>query len=286
MYHPYFRGKQFDLLALKTLIENDLLSAKILPIIEPVKLNPALAKLLQVAQKKQRTIYLIQNPQAGAFMTTSGEQTLQQMKAAPALILDGSFGREEMKADLLITQQYNALQEWEWQKNQTKVLVPLEFRLLQKVRGPKILSQDPFTRLAQTEYYAEIPDEIFSTAHLTYQKRGFVGFSDFSIDSRRYYEKGYPSSVLSLHLVYFAADTLRIHHFLSPADLPTQKEQFLALMEEIAAWEKVICGSSPTLGFNLLLTNASQGKFPGMGVMRKAAVMHHMETIGRFLDGS
>ena len=37
MYYPYFRGKQFDLLALKSLLEMEQLSLEVQPVIEPIR---------------------------------------------------------------------------------------------------------------------------------------------------------------------------------------------------------------------------------------------------------
>ena len=37
MYFPYLRGRQFELIALRELLENDLIGDKIIPIIEPIK---------------------------------------------------------------------------------------------------------------------------------------------------------------------------------------------------------------------------------------------------------
>jgi hypothetical protein len=45
MYYPYFRGKQFDLIALRTLLEENCLSKRIQPIIEPVKKNGCFYKI-------------------------------------------------------------------------------------------------------------------------------------------------------------------------------------------------------------------------------------------------
>ena len=38
MYFPYLRGRQFELIALRELVEKDVLSSKIIPVIEPVML--------------------------------------------------------------------------------------------------------------------------------------------------------------------------------------------------------------------------------------------------------
>ncbi len=284
MYYPYFRGKQFDLIALRTLLEENVLSPKIQPIIEPVKKTTAFTKLLTVSQKLAHPLYVIQNPQAGAFLTEEGLAALQQLPNPKARLLDQPLETIEQLPELLIVNQATAALDSDWTGNRGKVLVPEEFRLLQKVQGERILSQDLFTRLPRTSYYQESLDEIFSTAQHTYRKKGFSGFSDFSIDSRIYYEHGYPTPILSLHLVYFEADVLRIHHFLSPEDLPSQKEKFFVLMAEIEQWQTKLCGNQLTKGLALLLANADNGKFPGMGVMRKAAVMHHMEVMSRYLD--
>ena len=42
MYFPYLRGRQFELIALRELVEKGVLSSRITPIIEPVKLSSTL----------------------------------------------------------------------------------------------------------------------------------------------------------------------------------------------------------------------------------------------------
>ena len=44
MYFPYLRGRQYELLALRELVKNNLLGEHIIPIIEPVKLSSTLVK--------------------------------------------------------------------------------------------------------------------------------------------------------------------------------------------------------------------------------------------------
>ncbi|MGX7149884.1 sce7725 family protein [Enterococcus ureasiticus] len=284
MYYPYFRGKQFDLLALTTLVEKNRLSTHILPIIEPVKNSNALKKFIDLFQRENQPFYLIQNPQTGDFLTKEGVLYLNALSLEKAVIVEQPIETLSEEPHLFVIGDSTPALQSDWQANQTKVLIPKEFRLLQKIKGEKILSQDVFTRLPKTSFYQECPDEFFSDTHLTFKKSGFVGFSDFSIDSRIYYEHSYPSKILSLHLVYFENDSLRIHHFLSTEEAPTQKDKFFELMDEISEWKNKLCGENLTLGIELLLAAVSNDKFPGMGVMRKAAVMHHMELMSRYLD--
>lgn len=284
MYYPYFRGKQFDLLALTTLLIDQRLSKKIVPIIEPVKNSATFKKFLIEIQKRKHPFFIVQNPQAGDFLTLTGAEYLDSLSAPKASIIDQPIETFQHSSELFIAERAAPILESDWQNNQIPVLIPEEFRLLQKIQGPKILSQDVYTRLPRSEFYQECPDELFSTTHLTFRKRGFDGFSDFSIDSRIYYEHSYPSKYLSFHLVYFEKEVLRIHHFLATNEELSQKEQFFDLMEQLLCWKEQLCGGETTLGFTLLLDAFSAEKFPGMGVMRKAAVMHHMELMSRYLE--
>ena len=52
MYFPYVRGRQYELLALKELVSGGLLSDKIIPIVEPVKLSPTLINTMDEFIKK------------------------------------------------------------------------------------------------------------------------------------------------------------------------------------------------------------------------------------------
>ena len=66
MYYPYFRGKQFDLLALKSLLEMEQLSLEVQPVIEPIRQSKTFGIQLSCFRKK-RILFVIVNPQAGTF---------------------------------------------------------------------------------------------------------------------------------------------------------------------------------------------------------------------------
>jgi len=42
MYFPYFRGRQYELLALRELVQNRLLGKFVMPVVEPVRITPTL----------------------------------------------------------------------------------------------------------------------------------------------------------------------------------------------------------------------------------------------------
>ena len=68
MYLPLLRGKQYELIALRELIQEDLLSQKIVPIIEPVKLSSTLIKTLSTFVEFNKEIAIIINPEVGDFI--------------------------------------------------------------------------------------------------------------------------------------------------------------------------------------------------------------------------
>ena len=61
MYFPYLKGRQYELLAIRELLSKNLLSEKIIPIIEPVKVSSTLLSTLETASSSKRKIGVICN---------------------------------------------------------------------------------------------------------------------------------------------------------------------------------------------------------------------------------
>lgn len=51
MYFPYLRGRQYELIAIRELIEKGKLSSFVVPIIEPVKLSSTLSNTLDICKE-------------------------------------------------------------------------------------------------------------------------------------------------------------------------------------------------------------------------------------------
>ena len=80
MYFPYLRGRQFELIALRELVEKDVLSSKITPIIEPVKLSSTLVKTIETYKENNKQLAIITNPKVGSFIIDAEEKKNQQLK--------------------------------------------------------------------------------------------------------------------------------------------------------------------------------------------------------------
>ena len=59
MYFPYVRGRQYEMLALRELVTQGLLSSKILPVVEPVKLSSTLlSTMAEFVKNKKRDLII------------------------------------------------------------------------------------------------------------------------------------------------------------------------------------------------------------------------------------
>ena len=90
MYLPYLRGRQYELLAVRELLENSLLGHHVIPIIEPIKLSFTLLKTLESFRDVHQAIAVVQNPQVGNF---SGEMDVA--KETPMPRNRGTHGNEK-----------------------------------------------------------------------------------------------------------------------------------------------------------------------------------------------
>ena len=77
MYFPYFRGRQYELLALKELAAKSLISSFVVPVIEPVKIIPALNNSLAAFQAASLPVALVLNPNVGDL--TDEPQIINQL---------------------------------------------------------------------------------------------------------------------------------------------------------------------------------------------------------------
>ena len=74
MYLAYLRGRQYELIALRELVEKQVLSNKIIPVIEPVRLSTTLVKTIELYGQKNRLIAFITNPKVGNFVDEKNEE--------------------------------------------------------------------------------------------------------------------------------------------------------------------------------------------------------------------
>jgi hypothetical protein len=308
MYHPYFRGKQFDLLCIRDMA-SVFKEAAFCPIIEPVRdelggLNRALDAVVGV---DGRAIVIV-NPHHGD-LSDSGA-TLSGLLKEKYLDLPGISAGILLKHDTSTTEALKCRQN---HADHSPVLIHAGFgeakilaekigkhaedrhvflekycgKLYQKhfSGGHRILLRDGFERKRNRDYE---PLERFSDLHATFRDEGMDGFGDFLIVGDEYSEAGGPAYAVAIHLTFIDPDddnSMWIHHFVSERqDTPTDPagkfaEALAKMMKVLNRSNSKIIETSAVQEFRAL---HRQGHFPGLGQVKKLSMNHHIETLADY----
>lgn len=315
MYFPYVRGRQYELLALRELVTNNILGNLVTPIVEPVKLSTTLVNMMEEYIKVGHPVSIIRNPVVGTFNSDWKEarelskeagykQRFSEQYENPVIIkslimqknaklwLDFWDKHDVNKSDLLIInvdRNYLDLYESAFGTvNPCYVLMPDESVFRRKIRQNKVLLDDKFEKKDRNADYQNSEDDFFSDDHLYYKDDGFIGFSDYSVVGNEYLESGFAPYAVAIHIVYFAKDeTLRVRHFVSDSneDITNPALKFYEAVSKLAAWYN----AKPhpvemTLGLQTFLHHYEQKSYPGLGTVKKLSLMHHLELMSMYLS--
>lgn len=305
MYFPYLRGRQFELIALRELVEKDVLSSKITPIIEPVKLSSTLVKTIETYRANNKQLAIITNPKVGGFNSDVKEKKNQKLKESLSACLRESNNilfmnllRSNSKPDKFIEKHSNnmgticndkdAIPIYETYFASADVkynLIPDESGFRRKIRKNRVLLADKFNKQDRNNDYIEVDDEPFSEDHLYYLEDGYVGFADYSVIGKEYNETGFAPYAVAIHIVYFDIDdSLRVKHFVSDSndDISDPAGKFQEALSKLVAWneEKQL----DTVAMKEFEDLYHREAYPGLGTVKKLSIMHHFELIGRYLD--
>ena len=309
MYYPYFRGRQYELIAIRE--SAPILAEKnFVPIIEPVKerLN-SLRKTLDKLCDENARVILITNPQKGDHSDNNvdlidlinedypEQQNLicgillsEKTSAAEAIELCEAFDDKEIAlihAGFLQPKELSRAIDG-FENVNTSIFFESCGKLYQNHfvdHSNRILMRDGFKRRRNRDYPST---EFFSDLHVTFQLEGMDGFGDFLIVGDEYSENGGPAYTVTIHLTYIDSDKddgMHIRHFKSDRQ-DTPKDPAGKFAE---ALEKLI--SAMERGDNKILeTDAvvefrefhERGHYPGLGYVKKLSMKHHIETLAKF----
>ncbi|VVE50163.1 hypothetical protein PHO31112_04644 [Pandoraea horticolens] len=310
MYHPFFRGKQFELLTIRETAAL-LAESNFTPIIEPVRRGfGGLQRALEAVCSANGKAIVIVNPDCGDYAEDGNEipEFLNEFAA-----------QENISAGILLTAEMSvadALSYLAELRSHNPTFIHAGFvdarALAEALRGHDNANRHVFLNDYCGRLYARHfvgsdrtvigdgfekrkrnadhpPVEEFSDLHVTYESDGMDGFGDFLIVGDDYSEVGGPAYTVAIHLTFIDPekdDVMYVYHFISetnstPTDPAGKFAQALAKL--IATLDS---GTS-----NLRETNAirefrelyNRGHFPGLGHVKKLAMKHHIETIAEFL---
>ena len=314
MYFPFLRGRQFELLALRELAENNLLGNFVIPIIEPVKLSPTLVKTMSIFNDASQLLSVIRNPIVGSFMKdlqevkaeSKGEsnkndfltlynkenviKSLIMQKNAASLLKHWQSKGVDKKELLVVNNDRDYLDFYEEEFGSITpqyALIPDESSFRRRIRRSRVLLDDKFEKQNRNADYQTVTDEFFSDDHLYYKDDGFKGFSDYSVVGNEFKEGGFAPYAVAIHIVYFANDqSLRIKHFVSDSneDISNPAKKFYEAVTKLADWYNVKPHPvEATLGLSTLLDHYENQTYPGLGSVKKLSIMHHLELMGKYL---
>jgi hypothetical protein len=311
MYHPYFRGKQYELVTVREMAPV-LKQAGFRPIIEPVKESlGSLQKALDAVASVDGRAIVIVNPYHGD-LSEAGEPVTD-------LLQKRFLDLRQISAGILLKQETavdEAMQCYDDHASHAPVFIHAGFSqaktLAEKLRGhrpqpchvfldrlcgklyqkhftgaQRVLLRDGFQRKRNRDYNLIEP---FSDLHATYRDEGMQGFGDFLIVGDDYFETGGPAYAVAIHLTFIDPDqddSMLIYHFKSKRqDTPTDPagkfaEALDEMMKTLDAGDSKVLETSAVQEFRSLY---EQGHFPGLGYVKKLSMNHHIETLADYLQ--
>ncbi|MCL2547478.1 MAG: sce7725 family protein [Oscillospiraceae bacterium] len=313
MYFPYFRGRQYELLALRELVAENLISELVVPIVEPVKLTSTFKGTLEAYTSQNRQIALIFNPEVGAFAgqnnfleMLSPEQTgllpgqsEKRSVVIPALLMNSNaecvastllHKNVPTEKNIVIITNRDYLESYKNLYTDTSpqyTLFPDEREFRRGITSGKVMLKDNFRKQPKNADYPD--DEFYTEDHLFYKDEGYNGFGDYSIVGNEYVEGGFAPYAVAIHIVYFAEDnTLRICHFISDSndDISDVAGKFNEAVQKLASWYRNGQNKQQTKAIDILLSHSDNGTYPGLPTIKKLSIMHHLELVSKYLDGN
>lgn len=316
MYHPYFRGKQFELITIREMAKI-LARSAFVPIIEPVKepLSGLERTLRAICDAKGKAIVVI-NPDYGDHAEDG---------ASIFSLLNSEFPREEgIAAGILLKDGMtvdNAIEYCNRQEYCNPVFIHAGFsepkKLAEKLEDSRKKSQHVFVERYCGKLYrkhfehskrillrdgflgngfqrrrnADYPEvEVFSDLHVTYNEDRMNGFGDFLIVGDDYSEGGGPAYAVAIHLTFIDPDkddVMYIYHFLSTTrDTPTDPagkfgQALTKLIDKLNSRNSKLFEGEAIQEFRGL---HDKQHFPGLGYVKKLSMKHHIETLSNYLS--
>ena len=292
----------------------------VIPIIEPVRFNSTFLTTVQKFIEANRKIVIIRNPKVGSFkkdldsfqknitdetdiakqeklkkILSDFEGMLQEPNVISAYLCNEKIISECINGDLTVENKvlinlsndtFYSYEDYQDKLVAKYTLIPNnDFK--EVVESEAVILEDVFKKAKRNTDYLITTDEIFSRRHLNYSQNGYVGFSDYSIVGDSYEETGFAPLAVAIHILYFGEKReLRVHHFVSESNenISDPGRKFEEAMRKLEKWQQKN-KLSVTLGLENLFNFYKTGRFPGLGVVKRCSLMHHLELIGKELEG-
>ncbi|MGP4970652.1 sce7725 family protein [Psychrobacter aquimaris] len=310
MYFPFLRNKQNEILAIKEL-GSDILksSVTISPIFEPVKLTGSFKKNLPSIAENNINFTVIINPREGEFLGRH-EEIIKNCTEILGSYNNYQFGviidentNIQLICDILESLEINKKLTLIHYKDIEDVGSELaclseKFDIVTNVinvnnirdryfsnfeESSIVTLRDCFISQEKNADYLGFSDSRFSNDHETYLEDNLKGFSDYLTIGDNYTTGGFAPYAVAIHITYLDNKGLRIKHFTSDSNFDTKNTsgKFLEALEKLVNCDEV--KNLDTIAMREFLSLYERKHFPGLGVVKKLSVMHHIEIVDRVL---
>ncbi len=308
MYYPLLRARQFELITLRELANEELTQGYVIPIFEPVKeSNNNLNLAYNVFSEKEQIVYLIVNPIVGEI---DGDNThfLDYIKPLDSDIIKPAFYYHN-NADYI----KNSISKYSFKNcmlichndvsadnNDFKELVELNEitainiedpgrnrsldRFIRSLNKTYIRLDDLFEKQARNSDFLTIEQHRFSEEHLYYSQEGYSGFSDYTVLPNEFSDGGSTPRAVAIHLTYLNGENqIWIRHFTSETNdsIANVQGKFAEASEKAVKYcrENGLNNSA----IQELEKYFDEEHYPGLGTVKKLSIKNHILIIRHFL---
>lgn len=313
MYFPFLRGKQFELIALRE--EAPLIgdSGKIIPVIEPIKESGSYKKTLEAFDEYNIQYCLIINPRVSDSPLQAEEaisffnQFDKKGRPIYTFIIDNLTNIEKLTSFIYkhLTEEkiafiYKNLPEDDQLLSEMIDNISCTYNFISEGYSKRYIRQirkrysgdnrnlillaDHFPKQDRNSDYPKAP-VFFSDDHAFYQEENFIGFSDYLTIGENYSELGFAPRAVTFHLTFTKDNELWIKHFVSdtidndPSKVGQKSDE--ALKKAKAFIQEKHLNTSAT---NEIIEISDEGRFPGLGYLKKLSIKHHIELVNQLME--
>lgn len=308
MYYPLLRARQFELIALRELANEQQIHGSIVPILEPVKSsNNNLIIANRTFLEKNINAFFIVNPSVGE-MPGDNVNFINLLLELNNPNITPAFRYKENSAYIVEALNNNAFQR-------CMVICPPDtttedrafINLVNDRRITAICNESPtgnrtlhrvlnglgklyirlddlFEKQPKNSAFLDIGEHKFSEEHLFYLEERFSGFSDYTVLPSEYIDGGSTPRAVVIHLTYFKNESeIWIRHFTSNTNDSIANVQ--GKFAEAAQKAVTFCR-------NLRLQNSAISEleyyydnqhYPGLGTVKKLAIKNHLILVSEYL---
>ena len=312
MYFPYLLTKQFDLLAVRGLLDATPNPTTVTPILEPVVTDSSdLRRCLELMGAAGAPLIVIMNPHQGPFragpFATWQKEVTNVLDQHPSLMagfrchqtttlaqVHTALGRHLRNAKaLLYSSPTLSLTDFAALGKDARVQYHLALGGVSNAHSAML----PARRLAVvTDYFNKktrnadyVGREFYTDAHKT--TTATAGYGDYTIAGSTFVARGGPAAAVAIHLIYKNSKTgdLWIEHFVSDdvsAQVGNVNAKYLqAARKAVKAFRARPLEFGRNEALDAIENDVRTAHFPGLGKSKERQILHHMLLTDAVLTG-